>query len=109
VTVGRGGGLARRHVTVLPWDSEFFDAKVALPAQDVRLLRQGRPTMGGVEAIYYDKPTWWLENLADVSSRHVWFIEHVYNGPYGFPAHWQERKRLKRGYVQYRLAEQAAR
>lgn len=86
---------------------EFFDAKVVLRDQDVRLLRRGSPQFWGVEAIYFDKPDWYIVDLAEVKARHVWFIEHVHNGPYGFPAHWTERRRLKRGYVQYRLAEVA--
>lgn len=83
---------------------EFFDAKVVMRDQDVRLLRQGQPQFGGIEAVYYDKPDWYVFDLAEVKARHVWFIEYVHNGPYGFPSHWTELQRLKRGYVQYRLA-----
>lgn len=61
MTIRAGGRGERRHVTLLPWDTEFFGAKIArarvrvlTPGNARSLLRECRDE--GVQCVYFETP-----------------------------------------------------
>jgi uncharacterized membrane protein len=95
---------------VATWQFVFFDAKATLPAtQQVVILRDTKPVLHSTDAIYFDKPDWYIHDLDEVTSRFVWLLEDRGQPPMPLPAGWQARRGHVRGYARYRLLERVER
>ncbi|HEY4242104.1 MAG TPA: glycosyltransferase family 39 protein [Kofleriaceae bacterium] len=91
---------------IAPGWFQFFDAKAMLPdGTRVRALRDPAPTYVSTDAIYYDKPDWWVRSLDDVHAKHVWLIEDANNPETPLPKGWFELYKAKHGYARVRLIE----
>jgi len=91
---------------VATWQFGFFDARATLPmSQQVAILRDSVPEEWSTDAIYFDKPGWWILKLEDVPTRHVWILDSNESAPVPLPAGWKILVNHRRGYVRERLVE----
>ncbi|HEY4242105.1 MAG TPA: glycosyltransferase family 39 protein [Kofleriaceae bacterium] len=84
---------------------QFFDAKATMPDRRVIDLRKDPPKYESSDAIFYDRPDWWMLSLDDVHAKHVWLIEDGGKGETPLPAGWFQLYTAKHGYARIRLIE----
>ncbi len=90
---------------VSAWLFPFLDARATLgDEQRVVQLRDHKPSAKTIpDALYYDRPDWYVMSLSEISARHVWFIEEATAPVHDVPANWTLIITHRRGYARYRL------
>lgn len=93
---------------VATWQFGFFDAKATLSeSQRVVILRESVPQFGSTDAIYYDKPDWYITDMSALTSRYVWVMADASKPPPAIPSHWSLVNQKRRGYARLYLYRQS--
>lgn len=83
---------------------EFFDVRATIPMdQQVVISRAAVPQYDSTDAIYYDKPDWYVTNLSQVRGPHAWLVEYASNAPLALPVGWTEEHRYTKRDMRIRL------